>query len=70
MSAQTRVDLLIEGARETGLTIDFLHDISIGLSNSALRKLIGNASSMPAYMKSSDSPNLARSNSAPSNETR
>lgn len=65
-----RLDILIEGARRTGLTIDFLYDISIGLSKSSLRKVIGNASSIPSYMKSSDSPNFARITRDASRETR
>lgn len=65
-----RLDLLIEGARLSGFTIDALDYLSRGLSDSALRIFIGNASRLPSYMKSSDSPYLFRSASAPSNDTR
>lgn len=65
-----RLDELREGARASGLTIDFLEALTQGLSRQALRKVIGNASSLPSYMKSSDSPYLFRSARAPSSESR
>lgn len=68
--AQSRLDLLIHGARSTGFTIDYLEEISRGLSNQALRRVIGNASSMPSYMKSSDNPNVRRIVRAPFSDSR
>lgn len=69
MQNEERLDALIEGARETGLTIDFLHDVSVGLSIQALRRFIGNASAMPANRKSNDSPYVFRRASAPSSDS-
>ena len=66
---QDRLTLLIQGAKSTGLTIDYLEALTAGLSLQALRKVIGNASSMPSYMKSSDNPYIFRSSKAPSNES-
>lgn len=65
-----REEILIEGARRTGMTIDFLHDLTQGLSRQALRRVIGNASSIPSYRKSSDRSYFFRMASAPSNESR
>lgn len=65
-----RADALIKGAKETGFTIDFLEALTQGLSLQALRKVIGNASSMPSYMKSIDSAYLLRNESAPSKDRR
>lgn len=65
-----RIDDLREGARQSGFTIDFLEALTQGLSRQALRKVIGNASSMPSYMKSSESPYLFRKASEPSSESR
>ena len=59
-----RIEQLREGAAATGFTIDFLEALTQGLSRQALRKVIGNASSMPSYMKSSDSPYLLRKSKA------
>ena len=64
MNIVDRIEQLQLGAAETGFTIDFLEQITQGLSRQALRKVIGNASSMPSYMKSSDSPYLLRKSSA------
>lgn len=65
-----RIDVLREGAAATGLTIDYLEALTSGLSLQATRKVIGNASSMPSYMKSSDNPYVCRNASAPSMDTR
>ena len=67
---ETRLDILIEGAKASGLTIDFLHDLTDGLSLQALRKVIGNASSTPANRKSSERPYALRRASAPSSDRR
>lgn len=65
-----RLDHLIEAANKSGLTIDFLEVITHGLSRQAFLKVIGNASSLPSYMKSIDSPYFFRSAKAPSRESR
>lgn len=65
-----RLDALIAGARETGFTIDYLDQLTVGLSLQAARKVIGNASSMPSNMKSSDNPYVRRSARAPSSDSR
>lgn len=69
-ASERRLDLLIEGARVSGFTVDALDYLSRGLSESALRMFIGNASSMPSYMKSSVGPYLLRSARAPSTDMR
>ena len=66
----TRIEVLIEGARRSGFTIDFLEALTQGLSIQALHKVIGNASAMPTNMKSSDNPFVFRSVRAPFNERR
>ena len=65
-----RLDLLREGAAKSGFTIDFLECLTQGLSRQALRRVIGNASSMPSYMKSSDRSYLLRMAKAPSRDRR
>jgi hypothetical protein len=65
-----RIDGLRDAARLSGLTIDFLQLLTEGLSRQAFRRVIGNASSMPSNMKSSDSPNVFRKASAPFNDSR
>jgi len=67
---QSRLDALQEGARVSGFTIDFLDHLTAGLSLQAARKVIGNASSMPSNMKSSDNPYVRRSARAPSSDSR
>ena len=69
-SESERLAALLEGARDSGLTIDFLYDLTEGLSLQALRKVIGNASSIPSYRKSSESPYVLRRESAPFKERR
>ncbi len=70
MGASARLELLLKASRETGFTVDYLELLTRGLSRSACLRLIGNASSMPSYMKSSDNPYVRRNASAPSIETR
>ncbi len=65
-----RIDILVAGANRSGFTIDYLEALTSGLSIQDARKVIGNASAMPSYMKSSDNPNVRRRASAPSTETR
>lgn len=60
MTEEERIQMLREAARSTGLTIDTLDHLTMGFSSSAFRRFIGNASSMPSYMKSRDRPYLAR----------
>ena len=56
MTDEKRVTILIDGAQKTAMTIDYLEFLSRGLCSHALRRLIDNASSMPAYKKSRDKP--------------
>lgn len=70
MNDSARIDLVIQAADETNLTIDYLEWLTRGLSRKACLKVIGNASSMPAYMKSSDNPYVSRKAIAPSTDTR
>ena len=65
-----RLDMLIEAARATGFTIDYLDAITQDLDSQAARKVIGNASGMPSYMKSSDNPYVRRKALAPSSDSR
>nr|WP_233544936.1 hypothetical protein [Pseudooceanicola sediminis] len=65
-----RVQLLIEAARKTGFTIDYLEALTAGLSLQATLRVIGNASAMPSYMKSSESPYVRRNAKAPSSDSR
>jgi hypothetical protein len=65
-----RLDDLIAGARASGFTIDFLDDLTYGLSRQAARRVIGNASMLPSYRKSNDNPYVFRSARAPSSESR
>lgn len=64
------IEILVSGAEETGFTVDFLHSLTSGLSRQACLSVIGNASSMPAYMKSSDNPYVSRRAKAPSMDMR
>lgn len=69
-NAMSRIDLLRCAANDTGFTIDYLEALTAGLSRNAALKVIGNASSMPSYMKSSDNPYVFRNAIAPSIDTR
>lgn len=68
--ATDRLEMLVRAARKTGLTIDVLDYLTDGLCRHACLKVIGNASSMPSTMKSSDNPYVFRSARAPSKEIR
>lgn len=70
MTDQERIDALMSAARETGFTIDFLDQLSMGLSSNAFRRFIGNALMSPSYMKSKESPYVFRSARAPSRPIR
>jgi len=70
VNSAERLNAIIQGARDCGLTIDYLEVLTRNLSSHALRKVIGNASEMPSYMKSSDNPYLWRKTRPPSRETR
>lgn len=70
MNIENRLDLIRVCARESGFTIDYLEALTRGLSIQALRIVMGNASAMPSYMKSSDNPYVLRRQSAPSMDTR
>lgn len=65
-----QIEALKAAARESGLTIDLLQLLTQGLSRQAFRRVMGNASSMPSYMKSIDKPYLVRRASAPSSDRR
>ena len=67
---KNRLDTLLEGARATGLTLDYLDDLTRTASLQAVRSVIESASSMPSYMKSSDNPYVRRSARAPSSDKR
>lgn len=69
MSRDDRIDAIRGAADASGLTIDLLVQLTDGLSRQAFLRVIGNASSMPSYMKSSDSPYLVRIAKAPSSES-
>lgn len=64
-----RIEMLRQAAKESGFTMDFLDHLSMGLSNRAFRKFIGNVSSSPSYMKSKDSPYVFRKARAAANPT-
>lgn len=64
-----RIDALREAADKSGLTIDFLQWITQDLSRQAFLSVMGRASSIPSYMKSSDKPNVLRSAIAPSSDS-
>lgn len=70
MAKEDRLGMLIEGARRSGMTIDLLEALTQDLDIQALRKVIGNASAIPSYMKSNDNPYVFRSASAPSRDSR
>ena len=62
--------MLKQGAHRCGLTMDYLDMLTQGLSRQAALRLIGNASSMPSNMKSSDNPYVTRNARAPSKDRR
>lgn len=57
-----------KAAQESGLTLDLLEHLTQGLSRQAFLKVMGNASSIPSYMKSSDRLYLVRNAKAPSSD--
>ncbi len=65
-----KIEILRMGAQQSGFTIDFLELLTQGLDFQACLRVIGNASSIPSYMKSNDNPYVWRSASAPSKERR
>ena len=64
-----RVDDMKKAAKSSGLTLDILQVLSHGLSRQAFLRVMGNASSMPSYMKSSDNPYFVLRANAPSRES-
>lgn len=58
-----------KAAHKSGLTIDVLQVLTQGLSRQAFLRVMGNASSMPSYMKSSESPYFVLRASAPSSDS-
>jgi len=65
-----RIEEMKKAATASGLTIDLLHFLTQGLSRQAFLSVMGNASSMPSYMKSIDNPYFALRASAPSSDRR
>ena len=65
-----KVEMLRLGAQQSGFTMDFLQRLTQGLDCQACLRVIGNASSIPSYMKSNDNPYVWRNASAPSKERR
>ena len=61
MTDTERIRMMQGAAEATGLTIDILDHLATGLSSSAFRRFMGNASEIPSYMKSSESPYVFRS---------
>lgn len=70
MDEDEKIDALQAAAAASGITIDLLEALTHGLSRHAFLKVMGNASSLPSYMKSSDTPYLLRMASAPSRDSR
>ena len=69
VSEAEKIKTLVGVAQETGLTVDFLDQLTVGLSKSDFLRVMSNASGMPSYMKSKDSPYVFRSARAPANPT-
>jgi hypothetical protein len=61
---------LTKAASESGLSADFLYELSRGLDSQAFLTLMGNASSLPSKIQSSVRPQRSRMASAPSSESR
>jgi len=70
MGEDEKIDALIAAAAASGLTIDLLEALTHGLSRQAFLKVMGNASSLPSYMKSRETPYFLRMASAPSSDRR
>lgn len=62
------IDKMVDAAQISGLTVDLIEFLINGLEDTAIAILLGNVSNLPAYIKSSDTPNLSRIFSAPSIE--
>ncbi len=65
-----RLAILLCLADVFGRTLDYVEFVTRGLDVNALAILCGNASRLPQYMKSNDSPYASRRASAPSIEIR
>ncbi len=65
MDEDRRYKLLFYGACRSPLSFDLLEMLSRNMDESSLAILVGNASMLPQYIKSSDIPYLSRSLSAP-----
>lgn len=50
---ESRMTALINAAGKTGLSLDLLYDLSLGLDDKAFAMFCGNALSMPRYSQSS-----------------
>lgn len=64
------VDDIVGAALVSGFTVDVLVALMAGLDARARATLLGNVSSLPVYMKSSEIPYFSRSLIAPSIEMR
>lgn len=69
ISNEERLDAVLKAATESGLTADLLEVLTQGLSRQAFLRVMGNASSMPSYMKSKDNPYFALRAKAPSRDS-
>lgn len=65
MDDDTRLSRLIAAAKQSGLSLDVLHDLTHDLDSQAFRRVMGNASSMPRNSQSNGSPYFSRSTKAP-----
>ena len=66
---ESRLDQMISMARDSGITLDDIHEMSVGLDDNSFRQLMGRLSSSPTYMYSSVIPYRSRRARAPSRPT-
>ena len=64
VSENERLDMMIETADQSGVSLDLLLALSRGMPASALVIFSGNAASLPRYMKSMSRPSLSHNFSA------
>lgn len=65
-----RLDAMIDAALRSGVLLDDLYEMSLGLDESSFRQLIGRLSTSPMYMNSSVIPYRSRRARAPSRPIR
>lgn len=56
MNDSTRLELLKEARRRSGMSLDFWDELTEGLDQSSLEILVGRSSIFPKYRNSSVSP--------------